>query len=266
LSKLDTPSILGSAIGRDQAGLLVRNWLADTLVDQRGLVEVLKSSTPTTTVITDRALNRLAFHNPGATTRFNLANLPDGLLEAASLVLFASYPLLPAWRPTGVAQAFKQARQGGAQTALDIGPAIGQPTMLAELRALLPDVDYLICNAHELAVCTGYDTIEAGLDAALAAGANSIIVKCGEAGALIRQAGAAETIDVPGYAVAARFTVGAGDAFNAGLLYGLQTGWSLAKAVRFANGVAALVVSSGQGILGAPDLQRVEAFMQGRCT
>ena len=39
----------------------------------------------------------------------------------------------PAWRPDGVAEALSEARNHGAITALDIGPAIGQPAELAEL-------------------------------------------------------------------------------------------------------------------------------------
>jgi hypothetical protein len=53
-------------------------------------------------------------------------------------------------------------------------------------------------------------------------------------------------------------------AFNAGLLYGLQTGRSLPEAGRLANAVAALVVASGHGILGAPDLTQVETFIKAR--
>ena len=57
-------------------------------------------------------------------------------------------------------------------------------------------------------------------------------------------------------------TVGAGDAFNAGLLYQLRLGRPLEEAVRYGNAVAALVISSGQGILGCPTLDQVNEFLR----
>ncbi|MBI1881630.1 MAG: hypothetical protein HYR94_25920 [Chloroflexi bacterium] len=68
-------------------------------------------------------------------------------------------------------------------------------------------------------------------------------------------------IDMPGFAVPAHISVGAGDSFNVGFLYGVRQGWSLEEAVRFGNAVAALVASGDRGVLGGPSLSEVETFL-----
>ena len=261
LARLGAPVALGSAIGQDTLGQIVSGWLKEAGVNLEGLVRRQSAATPTTTVITDAALNRLAFHHPGASASFQAADVPAGLLARATTLLISGYPLLPAWRPQGAADTLAQARQAGALTALDIGPAIGRPAALAELRPLLANIDYLLCNEHELAVCTGGDDLEANLKTMLAAGANCLVIKQGRKGALIRQAGSATGLTAPGFEVEARFTVGAGDSFNAGFLFGRGQGWSLAQAARFGNAVAALVVSGSQGVLGCPTLAEVERLL-----
>ena len=52
-----------------------------------------------------------------------------------------------------------------------------------------------------------------------------------------------ESADCPAYPVRIADTVGAGDAFSAAFLHGINQGWPAAKAGDFANRVAALVVS-----------------------
>ena len=84
-------------------------------------------------------------------------------------------------------------------------------------------------------------------------------MKRGEAGASIR--GANGDVDVPGFRVGAKASVGAGDAFNAGFLYGVHQDWPPEQAIRFGNAVAALVVAGEQGVLDSPTLAQVEAFL-----
>jgi fructokinase len=52
-----------------------------------------------------------------------------------------------------------------------------------------------------------------------------------------------EYIEAPGFKVAVADTVGAGDAFSAALLHGINLGWPLQEIAEFANRVGALVAS-----------------------
>lgn len=259
LAGLGVDVVLCSAVGQDVLGNAVSGWLEERNVKMEGLVRSQTRATSTTTVVTDEALNRLSFHHPGAFHTYGVADIPPELLEGAEVLLVAGYPMLPEFRGGGFAVALTRAHQAGAITALDIGPAIGRPAELAELIPLLPVVDYLIANEHELAVCTGTEDLEAGIDRLRDAGARCVVIKVGKEGAIV--CGAAVHAQVPSFDVKPLSTVGAGDSFNSGFLYGLKQGLDQEEATRFGNAVAALVVSSARGVLGSPNPEQVEALL-----
>ena len=70
--------------------------------------------------------------------------------------------------------------------------------------------------------------------------------------------------DVPGYPVEIVNTVGAGDGFASGFIYGWAQGWGWEEAARFANACGALVVSRHGCARALPFLPEVEAFMEER--
>lgn len=266
LARLGAPVALGSAIGNDPSGDLLQSWLCAAGVDTSGLLRHPTAATSTTTVVSDQSRNRLAFHHAGSSHHYAPTDLPPALLARAEVVLLSAFTLFRQWRPQGFAQTLAQAKAQGAITALDIGPAIGQPVTLAEIAFLLPHVDYFICNEHELAVCCHVDETPtgsaAGMAQVLAAGVGCAVTKRGAEGALVQRQADATAVPVPIFAVDAHITVGAGDSFNAGFLYAVHQGQPPVAAARFANAVAALVVASAQGAIGAPTLRQVEQLCQ----
>jgi sugar/nucleoside kinase (ribokinase family) len=261
LGRLGFPVTLCSAIGQDALGDLMGGWLQDAGVDTSLLKRSADAATSTTTVVMDEARNRISFHHAGANATLSYMDLPVNWLENARVLLITSYPLLSGLRVDGYATLLAQARQRGTVTALDIGPAIGTPACLEEVRDLLPLVDILIANQHELAVCCATEEVDAGMERLAAAGAATIVIKCGPWGARVRQGN--DSFTVAAVPVEVRSTVGAGDAFNAGILAGVQQGLSLDEAVRLGNAAAALVISSARGILDGPTWDRVQRFRQG---
>jgi len=67
-----------------------------------------------------------------------------------------------------------------------------------------------------------------------------------------------ECLDIPGYAVDEIDPTGAGDCFSAGFIAGLEAGWPLEKAGRFANATGALAVTQMGPMEGAPTRSQVE--------
>lgn len=59
-----------------------------------------------------------------------------------------------------------------------------------------------------------------------------------------------EYVENPGYQVAVADTIGAGDAFSAGLLHGLNAGWPMTQVADFANRLGALAASRQGGTPG----------------
>ena len=66
-------------------------------------------------------------------------------------------------------------------------------------------------------------------------------------------------VEALGYAVAVADTVGAGDAFTAGLLHGIDQGWTVERIADFANRVGALVAGRN-GALPAWRLEELDAL------
>ena len=71
-------------------------------------------------------------------------------------------------------------------------------------------------------------------------------------------------IDVPGFPVEIVNTVGAGDGFASGLIYGWAQGWDWNQAARFANACGALVVTRHGCARALPYRHEVEAFIKER--
>lgn len=260
LACLGASPSLCSAVGQDPLGGMARGWLEDAGVQTDALVRSETDATATTTVLADEQRNRQSFHHAGATATFSIDDVSDGYFARADLLLVTGYQLLRGWRPGGMARALRQASRSGAATLLDIGPAIDAPPTLEELFPLLSDVDYLLSNAYELRTCTGVEHLSGAAEQVLRAGVQHVIVKQGADGAAVYQRDRSPA-SVPGFEVEVHSTVGAGDAFNAGLIRRLQTKEPLLQAVRFANATAARVVQSSEGVLGAPDAPTVEQLM-----
>ncbi|MBI3957531.1 MAG: carbohydrate kinase family protein [Chloroflexi bacterium] len=259
LAGLGVPTALCGAVGQDLLGDALVNWLQVRRVNLAGLTRSARHATSTSTILVTDTANQVVFHHLGSSAHARYEEIPDGLLDGAEVLLATSFSILSQWRAGGFAQALARAHRSGGITALDVGPAIGPPVTLAELTPLLPAVDYLIGNSHELQSLTSADDWPGAAAQALAAGARQVVIKQGAEGAAVWTQ--TEKIHVPAFPVAANISVGAGDSFNVGFLHALGQGRSLEQALRFGNAVAALVVASPRGILDSPSLAQVEAFL-----
>lgn len=259
LANLGVPTALCSATGTDELSDILVGWLQEKPIDLRGLVRK-PDGTAVDTIILDDQRSRIAFYYPGYFPQYQYSEFPAELLDEANVLLITGYVLLPGFRPQGYQKLLQDARQKNIITALDIGPAIGNPAALHEITPMLPDIDYLIANEYELSVCAGVTGVTAGAQKLLDAGASCVVIKQGAEGASLfkRQ----HTITVDGFPVDVTHTVGAGDSFNAGFLYGVQQGMELWDAAYFGNATAALVLQSGRGIPGAPTLAQVQAWIE----
>jgi sugar/nucleoside kinase (ribokinase family) len=212
-----------------------------------------------TIVAADRDRARLSFHHPGSGRGFAPDRIPSELMDAGATVLLSGYHLLLGMRGDPGAAFLAVARAAGVTTAVDVGPIVPPPATAGEWQGLLPQTDYLIGNEYELLTCTGADTLQDASEALLTLGAGAVVAKRGGSGA------AAFTsegrIDAPSYPVDVISTVGAGDSFNAGFFAAIAGGSSPAEALRFANAVAALVISSPRGVLDGPSLASVHDLL-----
>jgi len=183
-------------------------------------------------VLVDGEGERTFVSGRGAETTLGPADLDDLALGAGDIVLVSGYGLddaLAEWvagLPEAVVVAF------------DPGPLV-RSGPFARARGRL---DWISANAGEAAALTGAsDPVVA---AARLGGRAGAIVRTGERGCVVAQAGA-EPVVVPAVPVAAVDTTGAGDVHTGVFLAALLRGASPVQAARDANAVAAGRVAAG---------------------
>ena len=260
LGRLGASVALCSSIGQDEAG----EWLASKIVaqgvDLSGMIRCPDLATSSSTILFIDAERQAVVHHSGASTAMTVTPEQRRLYAQADVLLIGSYPLFPQMRAGGFAEALQLSHDAGGLTAVDIGPAIGEPVRTAEIAPLLPTVDYLIANAHELRVCTDAAEWEAGAASLLALGCRHVVIKQGANGTALRSGD--HNFDIPAYPAATHIPVGAGDSFNAGFVHALWQGRRLEEALRFGSALAALVVGGRNGVLSAPTLAEVDGFLE----
>ena len=254
LARLGCPVHLVTSLGRDPLGQAALGWLEAAGCQVTLLPPELTSVNVSAT---DTAARRACFFFPVATDREAALACLDGFrFQPGDHLLVTGYPhpeeeVTAAWAA--------RARQAGATVSLDVGPAVAGFT-LDRLEPLLDLLDLLFCNERELAVLAAGQDGEALAERLATALGEGLVVKRGAAGATFH--GRAGRAHVPAFRVPATVTVGAGDTFNAGVVFA-----SLARPapprerLRFGAATAALMLQAGRGVLGAPTSAEVEAFL-----
>jgi sugar/nucleoside kinase (ribokinase family) len=125
---------------------------------------------------------------------------------------------------------------------------------------LLPHVDIFLPNEREALALTRTENIEEALEH-LARLSKTVAIKLGAQGALARAAN--EQIRVPSIPVRVTDTVGAGDAFDAGFLYGWLNDWSLGRSLQLACACGALSTQAPGGTQGQPTLDEARQHVAG---
>lgn len=109
--------------------------------------------------------------------------------------------------------------------------------------------------------------VERAIRMVLAMGPEALLQKKGRSGVcihLVDQQGKVEQIDAPGYPVEVANILGAGDAFDAGFLYGYVRGLGWYKSARIGNACGAIVVTKHGCANFMPTREEVMAFVEDR--
>ncbi|MDQ0243365.1 2-dehydro-3-deoxygluconokinase [Bacillus fengqiuensis] len=128
------------------------------------------------------------------------------------------------------------------------------------LTSFLPYVDILLTGEEEADILVGTSDPQEIIQTFFEYGIKTVVIKRGEDGSIA--ASKEEWIEAPSVKVPHVVdTIGAGDGFDAGFIYGVLNQWPLEKTVHFANTVGAMVVSVRGDNEGLPFYEDVLAFM-----
>lgn len=257
MSRLGLRTALSSRVGNDEHGRFCLTCLAEDGVDVRGVVT--DAAVPTgLTISLAYPGDRLLLTSLGTMATFSAADVPQALVAEARHLHATTFYLHPALAP-GLPDLFRRAREGGLTTSLDTGHDPNDRWLTDELRALLPHVDIILPNEVELAALTGIREPETAARALLALGVGCVAAKRGAAGGMIVRPMSMVAMGSPRIKVVD--TTGAGDAFNAGLLYGHLTGLDDAASLRWATACGSLTAAALGGTGGFSARAEVERFI-----
>ena len=207
-------------------------------------------------VILNRGTDRAILTYPGLIPALRALDISDSLLQNARHLHVASYFLQTNLHPD-LPALFRRARTFGLTTSLD--PNYDPTELWTGFDELLALTHVFLPNEKEALSLTKESTIHLAVDQ-LAAKVETVAIKLGGAGAL----GACnrEKARVASIPVDVVDTVGAGDSFDAGFLYGYLHEWSLEKSLQLACTCGGLSTQRAGGTGGQPTLDEALIFLE----
>ena len=251
-------------VGRDEKGKYVVDVMRSVGLDVDGVKVSDSAPTSYSDVITVSSTGeRTFFHNRGANAEFcpedvDLNKLNCKILHVGYLMLLDAFDKVDENGETPMSAFLEKARSLGIKTSVDmVSESSGNFHRVAA--SALKHCDYAIINEVEAGEIVGIlprdkqgklieDNVKTIMERLLDMGVKEkVVVHCPEKGFCLNKDG--KFVSVPSVKLPKGFikgSVGAGDAFCAGALYGIYHGYDDGEMLTFANAVAV-------GCLSAPD-------------
>ena len=267
--RLGLRSALLTAVGDDQVGDFVLNFLEREDVDLSATAR--KRGTRTSAVvltIQPPATFPLTFYREGCADReLSREDVDRAPLADSAIVVLTGTGLSHEPSRAATMHAAERARAAGSRVVVDLDYRADQwrsrEEYASQVLRLVSHAHLAIGTEDELTAATDdRGRSAAGAERLLANGPDAFVLKRGGEWARIYERG--KSVDVAPFRIDVLNVLGAGDAFAAGLLYGLCRGWSLARAARVGNATGAIIVTRHGCANFMPTWPEVEAFVAER--
>jgi len=253
LMKLEAPFpvTLAGAAGDDAYGDILVAQAAGYGLDTSGIARVAGGITSHTMVMSSAQNGRRTFfHHTGVNATLQAASLLPHATDAKLFYLGSPGIARAMDEANGWASLLKQAKAQGLKTCLELVP-IAEDLLRALVPPCLPFCDYAVFNDYEAHAVTGLATTKGGrldVESAIAACAKLLDMGVSDLAAIHHPDGAVAvsasgetavrgSVRVPSSEIVG--SVGAGDAFYAGMLFGIHEDWPLTRCLDLGNAAAA---------------------------
>lgn len=240
---------LAAAIGEDPFGDWVHSALSQEGVLTPWLQRIPDKPTGLCVALLGPSGERALIASPGACRDLAWDRISPDWLDGVEWLHLSGYAWAGEEEREAAEHAFRIARHRSIPVSLDPG------ARAASLRDLdLAPFQLLLPNRREIGDLTGHRDVRAGAAELRRRGARWVGAKLDRAGC--RVAGPQGDASVPALQVKAVNTTGAGDAFNAGAIVGIHSGWDPEAIGVLANllGGAATLAGGGGVLPSLPDL------------
>lgn len=254
-ARLGLKVVFSGKVGGDLFGQYILDQLSSHQIDTTA-IKIDKGIKTGITVILNRAHDRAILTYPGSISKLSIADIDYQLVAKCKHLHLGGYYLLDDLRPD-IPQLFRQAHDAGLTTSLDTNfdPA---EKWGDEIWKVLKITDVFLPNQTELLAITRAAALDAAIEK-VSRSVPTVAVKLGEKGAIAFHHNSkltAEALKIP-----VVDTVGAGDSFDAGFVYGFLNNWELEKTLRFACICGSLSTRKTGGTDGQPTLEEALHWM-----
>ena len=264
-------------LGEDEDGAFLFQQATEHGLDTTQLLRTVERATSYTNVMSVRSSGkRTFFHYPGANdlltpAHFDFSNHRSRILHLGLLSLHAKLDSPTIEGSNGWVEILKDAKAHGLETSIEM-VSIDHERNRAIALPCLEWLDYLIVNDHEIGSIAGVETLDNGntlidqcviaAKRALSLGNMKLVTVHYPDGALcVTKDGeelVSQSLQVPQSMVVS--SVGAGDAFVAGFLYGMHESWTVMESMELAHMAAAASLRSATTTGSVPSIAECRKF------
>ena len=239
VASLGLPCRLVGKMGDDDLGRFLLTKAEKLGVDTSCMIVSPEVSTSLSTLLVQKDGSRhIIGSRYGAGSTLKAAEIADRCFEGVSLVSIGS--LYSSRSITGelCEDVLTRAKAAGCVTVLDMMYKKG--VLFEDAVRAIRCADFFLPNRDEALQLAETDDPDEAAARFLAAGAKTVVIKCGAEGCLLYHEGEKQLI--PGFPANAVDTTGAGDTFTAGFIAGLRRELPLIRAIRLGHAAGAVCV------------------------
>ncbi len=242
--------------GDDVFGHFMLDELSRRGVDVSNVIVCEEGQTGLSVILNNQS-DRAILTHPGLVAELQASAITDDLLCQARHLHVAGYFLQTKLQPD-LPSLFKRARSHGLTTSLDTNYDPSEQWL--GFNELLSATDIFLPNKTEALSITRSPDVESATRQ-LAQKTKLVAVKLGADGAMACQQD--DFVGAASIPVDVVDTVGAGDSFDAGFVYGYLQGWKMEKSLRLACVCGALSTQKAGGTNGQPTLETAMKYVSG---
>jgi sugar/nucleoside kinase (ribokinase family) len=242
-------------VGVDLFGRYIYQSLNERAIDTKGIVEDLETTTGIS-IILSRGIDRAILTYPGTISRLKYTDINQDIILRSRHLHIGSYFLLEELRPK-LPKLVDLAHQFGLSVSLDTNYDPSEKWQDGVFQ-LLEKVDVFLPNEVECEHISGKSDLNQAVDV-LRTKVKYLAVKQGQKGAFLcfgSKVFRAKTIPV-----VVVDSVGAGDSFDAGFIYGYLAAWEPAQILKFATICGSLSTQKSGGTAAQSTLEEASSYL-----
>lgn len=259
LAKLGVKVGITARIGADLMGRYLREALTQAGVHSVNLIETPGCDSSGTLIVNVQGQDRRFIHCIGANGELDGREVSPEMLRATKVLYVGALFALPKLTASTLKSLFRQAREAGVPTVLDV-VIPGPGDYLTTLREVLPWTDVFLPNTDEAATMTGETDPVVQAEYFHRMGVRTAIITC--AGEGVVAVGETDRFRSNAFSVKYVDGTGSGDAFSAGFILGLLQGADTRRCVEIGSAMGASAVRQSGATTSVFTRPELDAFLQ----